>query len=78
MSFYDRGRKEKPTMTISRTNQVAVITGAASGIGAGLARKASSLSMKVVLADLDAARLATVAAGLMGESLSVSLDVTSL
>jgi NADP-dependent 3-hydroxy acid dehydrogenase YdfG len=64
--------------TISRLNQVAVITGAASGIGAGLARKADRLGMKVVLADLDAGGLATVAAGLDGETLSVVLDVTSL
>jgi NADP-dependent 3-hydroxy acid dehydrogenase YdfG len=78
MSFHDRGHEEKPTMKTARANQVAVITGAASGIGAGLARKASRLGMKVVLADLDAARLATVAAGLPGESLSVPLDVTSL
>jgi NADP-dependent 3-hydroxy acid dehydrogenase YdfG len=62
--------------TISRSDQVAVITGAASGIGAGLARKANRLGMKVVLADLDADRLASVAAGLDGETLSVSLDVT--
>ena len=33
---------------------VAVITGAASGIGTGLARKALSLGMRVVLADIQA------------------------
>lgn len=32
---------------------VAVITGAASGIGAGLARHAASVGMKLVLADWD-------------------------
>ena len=57
---------------------VAVITGAASGIGAGLARKASQLGMKVVLADLDKARLESVAADLSGEYLIVPTDVTDL
>lgn len=37
---------------------VAVITGAGAGIGAGLARHASSLGMTVVLADVDAAAVA--------------------
>jgi NAD(P)-dependent dehydrogenase (short-subunit alcohol dehydrogenase family) len=37
------------------TGGVAVITGAGAGIGAGLARHASSLGMTVVLADIDAA-----------------------
>jgi len=64
--------------TISRKNQVAVITGAASGIGAGLVRKAARLGMKVVLADLDGDELASVAAALDGETMSVPLDVTSL
>lgn len=36
---------------------VAVITGAGSGIGEGLARHASALGMKVVLADIDKARI---------------------
>jgi NAD(P)-dependent dehydrogenase (short-subunit alcohol dehydrogenase family) len=38
-------------------NQVCVITGAASGIGAGLARHALSLGMQVVAADVDQAGL---------------------
>ena len=38
---------------------VAVITGAASGIGAGLARHAESLGMNLVLADWDEAALTT-------------------
>ena len=40
--------------------QVAVITGAASGIGAGLARHALSLGMVVYAADLDGAGLGTL------------------
>ncbi|QEN14399.1 SDR family oxidoreductase [Mycolicibacterium sp. ELW1] len=39
---------------------VAVITGAGAGIGAGLARHASSLGMTVVLADVDAAAVAAL------------------
>ncbi len=54
--------------------QVAVITGAASGIGAGLARHALSLGMVVYAADLDGAGL-----GKLGESANLhrsGLDVT--
>ena len=39
---------------------VAVITGAGAGIGAGLARHASSLGMTVVLADIDGAAVAAL------------------
>jgi NAD(P)-dependent dehydrogenase (short-subunit alcohol dehydrogenase family) len=53
---------------------VAVITGAASGIGAGLAREAVRRGMKVVLADLDEARLEAVATKTGG--LAVPTDVT--
>ena len=54
--------------------QVAVITGAASGIGAGLARHALDLGMVVFAADLDGAGL-----GRLGESANLhcsALDVT--
>ena len=54
---------------------VAVITGAAGGIGAGLARHASSLGMKVVLADWDAAELKEVANSLLTEVIAVPTDV---
>ncbi|MGN6337522.1 SDR family NAD(P)-dependent oxidoreductase [Mycobacterium sp.] len=58
---------------------VAVITGAGAGIGAGLARYASSLGMTVVLADVDAAAIAALrgelcAAG--GRAVDVECDVT--
>jgi NAD(P)-dependent dehydrogenase (short-subunit alcohol dehydrogenase family) len=43
---------------------VAVITGAGSGIGAGLARHASRLGMTVVLADIDATAIAALRAEL--------------
>jgi NAD(P)-dependent dehydrogenase (short-subunit alcohol dehydrogenase family) len=54
---------------------VAVITGAASGIGTGLARKALSLDMRVVLADVQAERLKAFADTLTGEVLAVPTDV---
>ena len=58
---------------------VAVITGAASGIGEGLARHAAALGMKVVLADIAVERMEQVAADMRaggGEALSVPTDVT--
>lgn len=58
---------------------VAVITGAGAGIGAGLARYASSLGMTVVLADIDAVAIAALrgelcAAG--GTAVDIECDVT--
>lgn len=54
---------------------VAVITGAASGIGTGLARKALSLGMRVVLADVQEQALRQFAATLQGDVLAVPTDV---
>ncbi len=54
---------------------VAVITGAASGIGAGLARHAASLGMKLVLADWDETALKEVADSLLCEVIAVPTDV---
>ena len=57
---------------------VAVVTGAGSGIGEGLARHAATLGMKVVLADVAAARIETVAAAIRsagGEAMTVPTDV---
>jgi NAD(P)-dependent dehydrogenase (short-subunit alcohol dehydrogenase family) len=58
---------------------VAVITGAGAGIGAGLARYASSLGMTVVLADIDVIAIAALrgelcAAG--GRAVDIECDVT--
>ncbi len=53
----------------------AVITGAARGIGTGLARKALSLGMRVVLADVQADQLDSFAATLSGDVLTVPTDV---
>lgn len=55
---------------------VAVITGAASGIGNGLARQAAALNMRLVLADINAQQLDQVAASLDAEVLAVPTDVT--
>lgn len=55
---------------------VAVITGAASGIGAGLAREAVRRGMRVVLADRDAKGLEVVAQALGDAALAVPTDVT--
>lgn len=57
---------------------VAVITGAASGIGAGLAREAARRGMQVVLADRNAAALANIAAEIGEAALAVPTDVTDL
>ena len=58
--------------------KTAVITGAGSGIGAGLARMAGEVGMRVVLADVDAGRLEEVRAALAKtgtEVLAVTTDV---
>ncbi|MEW4468233.1 SDR family NAD(P)-dependent oxidoreductase [Parasphingorhabdus sp. JC815] len=54
---------------------VAVITGAASGIGAGLARHAASLGMDLVLADWDESALQETANSLSSQVLAVPTDV---
>ncbi len=54
---------------------VAVITGAASGIGAGIARHAASLNMKLVLADWNAEALDQTADNLETETLAIHTDV---
>jgi NAD(P)-dependent dehydrogenase (short-subunit alcohol dehydrogenase family) len=54
---------------------VAVITGAASGIGAGLAKFAANRGMAVVLADWDAEGLEKVAGGIEGQCATLKVDV---
>ena len=56
--------------------KVAVITGAASGIGAGLAREAVARGMQVVLADRDPGGLNAIAQELGSKALAVVTDVT--
>lgn len=57
--------------------QVAVITGASSGIGAALAVEASIAGARVVLAARRIARLERVSSDCIGENLIVSTDLTS-
>ena len=54
---------------------VAVITGAASGIGAGLARHAASRGMAVVMADWDETGLQKLAQSLPGNNAFLKVDV---
>ena len=59
--------------------RVAVVTGAASGIGRGLARHAAREGMRVVLADVEAVALDEAArevAGIGAETLAVRTDVS--
>lgn len=63
-------------MTQQFQGGVAVITGAASGIGTGLARKAASLGMRLVLADVNAELLNAFAATLDAEVLAIPTDVS--
>lgn len=58
--------------------KIAVITGAASGIGAGLARECARRGMKVVLADRDEVLLRGVAEGIGEAALAVVTDVANL
>lgn len=55
--------------------RVAVITGAASGIGAGLAREAARRGIQVVLADRNVLSLAKVASDIGDAALAVPTDV---
>jgi NAD(P)-dependent dehydrogenase (short-subunit alcohol dehydrogenase family) len=55
---------------------VAVVTGAASGIGAALAQAFAAAGCAVVLADVEADALAAVAEGIDGDVLAVVTDVS--
>ena len=55
---------------------VAVITGAASGIGLAAARRFSAMGLKVCLADRDEERLAAAAASIGGTAVAVPTDVS--
>ncbi len=55
----------------------AIVTGAASGIGAEIARVFAAEGAKVCIADVDGAGAARAAAGLGGGALGVRMDVTN-
>ena len=56
--------------------RVAVVTGAASGIGAAVSRRLADEGMRVVLVDRDATAARRLAATLAGEVLAVAADVS--
>ncbi|GHE10137.1 SDR family NAD(P)-dependent oxidoreductase [Streptomyces alanosinicus] len=60
------------------TGQVAVVTGAASGIGLALARRFAAGGLKVVLADVEEAALDKAAADLRAEGAEVHARVTDV
>ncbi|SIO49060.1 3-hydroxybutyrate dehydrogenase [Paraburkholderia phenazinium] len=65
---------------MSLTNKVALVTGAASGIGEQCARKLASLGAAVVIADLNLENAQKVASSIVaagGKALAVAMDVTS-
>lgn len=60
------------------TGKVAVVTGAGSGIGEGIARAGVSAGMKVVVADIDMEKARAVAHDLGSSAMAVEVDVSSL
>ena len=60
----------------SFAGQVAVVTGGASGVGRALAEQLAAAGARVVIADIDAAKLDAVAAALEGEVAGIAVDVT--
>ena len=61
--------------------KVAVITGAAGGIGLGMARAFTAAGMSVVMSDIDADRIEAAASGLRAEghdAIGVQADVSKL
>jgi NAD(P)-dependent dehydrogenase (short-subunit alcohol dehydrogenase family) len=58
-------------------HKVAVVTGAASGIGLALCERFAAEGMHVVMADVDEERLATAAEGVEADTLAVRTDAAS-
>jgi 3-oxoacyl-[acyl-carrier protein] reductase len=64
-------------MTEDLTGKVAIVTGAARGIGAAIARQLSVRGATVVLADIDEVELRCAAGELPGPSTPVAVDLTA-
>ena len=58
--------------------KVAVVTGAGSGIGEGIARAAAAAGMRVVVADIDDAKAGAVAADIGESAIATHVDVSEL
>jgi NAD(P)-dependent dehydrogenase (short-subunit alcohol dehydrogenase family) len=59
------------------TGRVAVVTGGASGIGAGVSRRLAEEGARVVVVGLDGTAAAAFADGLLGEAVGVAADVAT-
>lgn len=64
-------------MTENLTDKVAIVTGAARGIGAAIAARLSARGAAVVISDIDDDELKAVSAELPGPSTPVSADLTT-
>jgi len=58
--------------------KVAVVTGAGSGIGEGIARAAAAVGMRVVVADIDEEKAGAVAADIGTDAIAARVDVSDL
>jgi 3-oxoacyl-[acyl-carrier protein] reductase len=68
---------QKIKMKKGTDNQVAIITGAASGLGAAIARELSQNNINIALFDKNKERLAELLAGLKGNNAVFAVDVTN-
>lgn len=62
-------------MTVPAHHNVALVTGAAGGLGAVIAQRLAREGFRVALSDVDVDALTDVAAGIDGETLALGLDV---
>lgn len=62
-------------MTVPAHHNVALVTGAAGGLGAVIAQRLAREGFRVVLSDVDVDALTKVAAGIDGETMALGLDV---